>query len=197
MSERRVLRMAHLALEAALALVVVLAVASVVLTRAVPFVGRQTLVVDGGSMRPSIPLGAAVLVSPVPPTALEAGDVVSFRSGPTQAVVTHRVTRVVHQASTTYVETKGDANAEVDPVLTPATAVIGRVDWSFPLLGFLLAYLSMPSGMLFALSLGSTLIVALLVIDELELEVRAEERGADATGTRGAAVPTRGAPSKA
>ena len=91
--------------------------------------GRQTLIIAGGSMEPALPIGAAVVVEPVPATALAVGDVVSLRTGTElKSIFTHRITRFVARADGLWVETKGDANASVDPSITPASQVIGRVD---------------------------------------------------------------------
>ena len=65
---------------------------------------------------------------------------------------------------------------------------VGRVDWSFPLLGFLLAYLSLPSGIVFVFCLASTLIVALMVLDDFEAELLLERGG----GTSAAAPDAAG-----
>jgi signal peptidase I len=142
-----------------LALLTLIAVAlfGVTLARVVPMTGRTTFVVASGSMAPSIPVGAAVIAEPVDPTTLVVGDVVSLRSGAERAIFTHRITRIVERDGERWIETRGDGNGAVDPSITPTSAVIGRVVLTLPLAGFLVAWLSLPSGVLSVIALGSAL----------------------------------------
>jgi signal peptidase len=138
-----------------LAIVVIgLAVSAVILGRLVPALGHPVYVVAGASMTPAIEMGSAIVLEAVAPTDLAPGDVVSLRSGPQRAVFTHRVIRVAERAGEVWVETRGDANPAPDPSLTPASAVIGRVAVTIPLAGYLIALLSVPAGVVFAISLG-------------------------------------------
>jgi signal peptidase I len=109
---------------------------------------------------PAIDVGAAVILETVPPDALRVGDVVSLRSGPARAVFTHRVVRIAERDGAVWLETKGDANAQSDPSLTPATDVIGRVAVVLPIAGYALAVLTAPPGVVFVLSTGSLLLLA-------------------------------------
>jgi signal peptidase len=175
MSERGVIRAARLALAVALTMVVVSVVGALVLSRALPLTGRQALAIDGRSMEPTIPLGSVVVIEPFGPSSPAVGDVVTIRTGAAQPVFTHRIARLVQEDGRAFVATKGDGNAAEDPVLTPTSQVVGRVAWSVPLLGFLLAYLSLPSGTIFFIGLGATLIVGLFLLDEWEAEIAEEE----------------------
>ena len=71
--------------------------------------------------------------------------------------VTHRITRIVERDGERWIETRGDANGAVDPSITPTSAVIGRVVLTLPTAGFLVAWLSLPSGVLSVIALGSAL----------------------------------------
>jgi signal peptidase I len=146
-------------LDALLLALVVVSLGVVVLGRVVPFLGHPTFVVAGPSMGTSIPMGAAVVLEQVPSASLAVGDVVSLRSGAGRAVFTHRVIRLAERDGGSWLETQGDANATPDPSLTPATAVIGRVAVSIPLAGYLLTLYSVPSGILFVISLGLVLLL--------------------------------------
>jgi signal peptidase I len=130
-----------------------------VLGRVLPLTGHPTLVVAGPSMEPTIPIGAAVVLDQVASTDLAVGDVVSLQSGPDRAVFTHRIVRLAESDGGTWLETQGDANATPDPSLTPAAAVIGRIDVAIPFAGFLLTLYSAPSGILFVISLGLVLLL--------------------------------------
>jgi len=140
-----------------------------VLGRVVPLIGHPTLVVAGPSMETSIPMGAAVVLDPVPPSSLAVGDVVSLRSGADRAIFTHRVIRLAEREGGLWLETKGDANATADPSLTAATAVIGRVTVSIPYAGYLLALYSTVSGVLFVISFGLGLMFLGVLLEPLGL----------------------------
>ncbi len=146
-------------LDVALITVIGLSIFGVVLGRIVPLTGRATFVVAGASMSPTIPLGAAVIVQPVEPRDLAVGDIVSLRSGPERAVFTHRIVRVAEREGAIWIETKGDANDAADPSLSPAAGVIGRLEMTIPYAGFLIALLSLPSGVIFVIALGFLLLM--------------------------------------
>lgn len=155
-------------------LIVLIAVVlfGVVLGRLVPLSGRTTLIIGGGSMAPALPIGAAVVVEPVDPGTLRVGDVVSLRSGSDlQSIFTHRVTSIVPRENTVWVETKGDANADVDPSIASAEHVIGRVSATIPYAGFLLALLSVPSGVLFVVLLAAVLLTLIWLLESFEVDL--------------------------
>ena len=133
---------------------------ALVLGRILPLTGRETLVILSGSMSPAIPVGAAVIVEPADPATLKIGDVVAMHVGSNGTQVTHRVARLVQRTDQLWLETKGDANPTADPALTPASALIGRVDLSVPLAGYLLKLLSVPAGLGLVMSLAALLLTA-------------------------------------
>jgi signal peptidase len=134
--------------------------AAVVAGRMVPLTGHPTLVVAGGSMAPAIGVGSVVIVDPVDPTDLAVGDVVSVREAPDRTTYTHRITRIVERDGVRWLETKGDANTAPDPSITPASTVIGRVAFALPLLGFVIALMAQPTGVVSVLALAVALMVA-------------------------------------
>jgi len=152
--------LARWVLDAAFAGLFAIALLTVLVGRILPIAGRPVLVVAGGSMEPSLSLGSAVILDPADPARLAVGDVVSLRSGPDRAVFTHRIVRVVDRDGVPWLQTSGDANAAVDPSLSPPSALIGRVAHAVPLLGFPIAVMSHPSGVLFVIALAAILIVA-------------------------------------
>jgi signal peptidase len=162
-------------LDLALVALVAVALAGVFFGRILPLLGPTTLVVRGPSMMPSIPVGALVVANPVDPAALAVGDVVSLRVGPEQAIFTHRVSRVVLRQGEVWIETRGDANAEPDPAIIPASSVIGRVSATVPLLGYLVALLSTLSGALLLVAVAGALLMATWILESFELDVVDEE----------------------
>lgn len=143
-----------------------------VLARVVPLTGRQTFVIGGSSMEPTVPRGSAIVVAPLDPATIRVGDVISIKVPPAGALFTHRVVEVVDvggegQGERRFV-TRGDANAAPDPAPVQPAWVVGRVELSVPFVGFLIALLGIPSGVAFLLSLGLTLLSMALLIETFE-----------------------------
>jgi signal peptidase I len=153
-----------------LIVLIVIVLLGIVLAKGAPLVGRQSIVVGGGSMEPSIGLGSAIVVRPVEPSALAVGDVVSMQVGPERATYTHRIVAIVDRADGRWIRTQGDANATPDPTLVPAGDVIGRVELVVPFAGYLLAVLSLPMGAMFVLGLAATLLAIAWLLESLELD---------------------------
>lgn len=83
----------------------------------------RTLTVLTGSMRPSMPPGSLVVVVPVDPSELAAGDVVTFEAPtPQRQVVTHRIVEIVEPGAHPVIRTQGDANPAPDPWAARITA---------------------------------------------------------------------------
>jgi signal peptidase I len=162
-----------------------------ILGKIVPLTGHQTIIIGGGSMEPTIGLGAAVVITPVQPADLNTGDVVSLLVGPNRATFTHRVVDIVTRPDGLWVRTKGDANADPDPTLVPATAVVGRVDWWIPWAGFLLAFLSLPVGVIFVLGLGATLVAITWLLESLEGDPEPAMVGVASDASSGEPIATR------
>jgi signal peptidase len=149
----------------ALILVVLFGVA---LGKLVPLTGRETIAIGGSSMEPAIPLGSAAILAPVDTATLAPGDVVSMRIAEANAIFTHRVVEVVDAADGRWIRTKGDANADPDPTLVPVSAIIGRVQVVIPLMGYLIALLSLPAGVVFVVGLAATLLAVAWLLESLE-----------------------------
>ena len=185
---KRCTRLARAGLETLLVTLVLVLVAGIGLARVAPALGRPVFVIQSGSMAPTIPVGAAVVVDPGGGALLRTGDVVAMRL-PNATVFTHRVTRVIDQGGRTYVETKGDANASVDPELTPIDQVIGRVALAIPFAGYAVALLSLPSGLLTVLLAALTLAVATWLLDDDEgLPHLTADRAADGASDHGSSA---------
>ncbi len=153
-----------------LIVLIVIVLLGIVLAKGAPLVGRQSIVVGGGSMEPSIGLGSAIVVRPVEPSALAVGDVVSMQVGPERTTYTHRIVAIVDRADGRWIRTQGDANPTPDPTLVAAGDVIGRVELVVPFAGYLLALLSLPMGAMFVLGLAATLLAIAWLLESLELD---------------------------
>ncbi|MEW6223316.1 MAG: signal peptidase I [Chloroflexota bacterium] len=170
-------RVARRTLDALVILVIGLVVATVVVARVIPqLTGGTVFVVGGGSMEPHLPVGAAVVAFPVATEDLRVEQVVSVRVGPQRAVFTHRIIRIVAREDGLWLATQGDANPEPDPSLVRASAVIGRVDWQVPYLGYLVALLGSIPGVAFVVSLSGFLLAGAWLLETLEDDQRAARR---------------------
>lgn len=167
-SHRSLVTAARRVVDVAIIALILLVAFGVVLGRGVPLSGRQTLIIGGRSMEPTIPLGSAIVIDPVAPADIAVGDVVTMKVGPRQSVFTHRVTQLLTLDGVPHIATQGDANNAPDGAAIPASAVIGRVAWSIPFAGFLLALLSMPIGVMFVLGLGFSLAVTAFLLETIE-----------------------------
>jgi signal peptidase I len=142
-----------------------LAILAVVgLSHVAPALGYRLVVIAGPSMSPTIPVGAVVLErDPSGPVAV--GDVVTVleRNG---VSVTHRIVRIGEADGRTYLEIRGDANDAPDPAVVPRSDVTGVVSISLPVVGFLLAFLAIPTGVLSIVSTLAALMLAIWTLEE-------------------------------
>jgi signal peptidase len=128
-------------------------------TNLAPVTGRGVFVIIGGSMEPAIPLGALVVTTPIEPSAIGVGDIITLR-GDNGAVVTHRVIRVSDGSDGRSFETRGDANDSPDGGLVPSRAVLGVVSHYVPYAGYARGFLATIPGMVTAMApLGALFII--------------------------------------
>ena len=173
----RATRAARLALDLVLISLILLVLAALVIARGIPLAtGGTTFVVGGGSMEPAIPVGAAVVARPVSPSELAVGDVVSLQVGADRAVFTHRITRLVERDGGLWIATKGDANTDPDPSILPMSAVIGRVELTIPLAGYLVTLLGSFAGVAFLVSLGLVSLVGAWLLEAAEHDLASAVR---------------------
>jgi signal peptidase len=136
---------------AALFLVLALGLAAA-LTVVPALAGGRTLTVLSGSMEPAIGTGSVVVIRPVDPAQLRAGDVISFTTqdpGGPVAVVTHRIAEVKSGTDGPEFVTRGDANDTNDPDTVRAVNVQGEVWYHVPWFGHVRDLLLSRTGLLF------------------------------------------------
>lgn len=124
--------------------------------------GHQLYIVEGGSMSPTFEAGSIILVQPLSPSEVQAGDIITYRDpDPEKAnlVTTHRVV-AVSQAEPLLFTTRGDANDADDPLPVPAGNLIGRVSTSVPYLGYLFSFVRTRTGILLMIIVPALLIIA-------------------------------------
>jgi signal peptidase len=130
---------------------------------------EHSYVVLSSSMSPEIHAGDAVIVNAISATAVNEGDIITFRRSETAEIrqgqagenlVTHRVVDVVQSENGLKFETKGDANEEADRKLVPADALVGRVMFTIPYIGHVIAFAGTQMGFLALVALPLGLLVA-------------------------------------
>lgn len=142
----------------ALSVLILIAVVAVCIPMTVPrLMGYDVYVVVSGSMEPAIPVGSALYVRAAAPEDVAAGDVIAFYDR--GAVITHRVVEN-HVVEGEFL-TKGDANAENDVKPVAYGNLIGRMVWSVPFLGNVMAVCSETKGKIYLASgvLGAVLLL--------------------------------------
>jgi signal peptidase len=130
----------------------------------------HSYVVISSSMEPTFDAGAVVLVKSVPAKSIETGDIVTYYAEGSGIIengqaelVTHRVIEVIETEDTLMFRTQGDANDAPDPQPVVAEAVTGRVTFSIPYLGHLIAFMTTDLG--YVAFIGVPL--GLLILSEL------------------------------
>ena len=113
----------------------------------------RPMVVTGASMMPAVNQGDALVVRQAEADAIQVGDIITFQNFGRQSLTTHRVIDIRKIAGNTWYQTQGDHNDIADQDLTPHGAVIGKVRLVLPRVGYLLAFVATPSGVLAMISL--------------------------------------------
>ena len=131
----------------------------------VRLVGVNIFIVQSGSMEPEIATGSVVYVRTVDAAELEVGDVITFQlNGDLRA--THRIIEVTAFEGEVAFRTKGDANDHADNGLVPPSAIVGKVMFSIPYLGYLTAYIQQPPGLYIAVCVAAAVLL-LTVLPEI------------------------------
>ncbi|MCC6387940.1 MAG: signal peptidase I [Dehalococcoidia bacterium] len=109
--------------------------------------GYDLFVVTGGSMAPAVPAGALVIAERVPPSALNPGDVITFRRTDSPSTpITHRVIRVEGEGSAVQIWTQGDANATADAEPLRGDHLVSTARLTVPFAGHVLSFLRTAQG---------------------------------------------------
>jgi signal peptidase len=182
-------------LEVALVVYVVGVLGLAITAQLAPLTGHELFAVRSPSMAPALGVGDLVLAQRVAPDDVGPGDVIAFQvsSGTT---VTHRVVAMTATDEGPVFTTQGDANGTPDPVVARPEQLQGRLAGSIAFLGFVLAMLTMPSGIAALFSIGAALLTAVWLLDEVaegdeddELEELVRVIEAKAAAARAAAPP--------
>ena len=144
-------------------LMMLVIVGALVLLLAPRLLGANLLVVLSQSMEPNIPMGSIVVSQPnTAADEIEAGDVITFNAmGPNgdPALITHRVVEVVGSGIGVRFRTQGDAVEDPDMALVSPSNLVGRVWFSLPLAGYMVAFIRTPVGYLVLIGLPALLLI--------------------------------------
>jgi len=143
----------------------------------------EVKIVQSGSMEPSIMTGGIVVLSPA--SAYQTGDVITFTDTTASIPTTHRIIETYVERGETWFVTKGDANESFDASPVAASAVLGKVFFTVPFVGFVLDFARQPIGFAFLIVLPALLII----LGEMDKIVR-EIRGRRQPATRCPFIPT-------
>jgi len=120
----------------------------------------ESYVVQSSSMSPAIGAGDLVMVNDVETDDIDNGDIITFRTGDEATTVTHRVVDISREDDITLFTTKGDANEEPDSEPVAAENVVGRVWFSVPLLGYVVAFAGSQMGLVALVVIPAVALIA-------------------------------------
>ena len=123
------------------------------------YAGIEQYVVISGSMEPAVPVGSMVYSGQTDPSTLEAGDIIVFNSADTDGTpITHRI--VENHIADGEVITKGDANEQNDISPVKYADILGKVQLTVPMLGYIASPLATLMG---KIAMGCVIVGAYLL----------------------------------
>ncbi len=132
------------------------------------FWGNRTLVIESGSMEPTIHVGSAAITEPVPSASLQVGDVIAFSPDANASIpIVHRIANIEDRKGTTYYTTRGDANDSTDAEEFTLPPTAWRVQRAVPLVGYIIMFASSPTGIGLFIVIPTVCLVILSLWDGL------------------------------
>jgi len=123
--------------------------------------GLYPLVVVSGSMEPTIHVGDIAVVRKQDPYRFKIGDVVTYSTA--GGNITHRIVGMDITPQGPFFLLRGDANLTADPRAIPAQAIVGKVVYRVPRLGFLVSFVNSTAGRVLFIATPLLLLVFLWV----------------------------------
>jgi len=153
-------RVAYLGYQVITGLAILVLVLALVVELGPAVVGDEGLIVFSGSMAPAIHVGDLVIIRPIDPDQLVAGDVVTYQlADQPNVLVTHRVAAIATDpAGHRVFTTRGDANDTPDPTPVAAAAIVGKVVANVPSAGYLEDFTQRPLGHMAVLGIPALLL---------------------------------------
>jgi signal peptidase len=146
-----------------LAGVVLVVVGALAASLAPRLLGYSSVIVYGGSMAHSVPVGGIAVTKEVRTEDVGVGDVIVFyppttstNPSPKPSPLMHRVVSVREEEGQRLFQTKGDANATPDPWEIGIEGRGSRVVYTVPYVGYLINFAGTPLGWALLLFLPAT-----------------------------------------
>jgi signal peptidase len=155
----RVRRFLGLAANVTLVGAALVVVGALAMSLAPRLLGYSSVVVYGGSMADSVPIGSIAVTEEVSTEDVGVGDVIVFHppaTSPNASTLMHRVVSVREEDGQRLFRTKGDANATPDPWEMGIEGRGSRVVYSVPYVGYLVDFAGTPLGWTLLLFLPAT-----------------------------------------
>ena len=118
--------------------------------------GLKMLVVQSGSMEPTIKTGSVILIKKQ--DTYSTGDIISFVGAGSDST-THRVTKTNIVKGKEIFNTKGDVNKGEDQEKVGIDSVLGKTVFTIPYLGYLIAFTKTQQGFIFLIVIPATIII--------------------------------------
>ena len=111
-----------------------------------PITGNfKFLIVQSGSMEPTIKLGSVLMVKPAKDYKI--GDIITFKNPKKpKELISHRIVNIENSENKIFYTTKGDANEDPDTEKVAKDEVFGKVLFSVPYLGYAVDFAKKPIG---------------------------------------------------
>ncbi|KKR68563.1 MAG: Type I signal peptidase [Microgenomates group bacterium GW2011_GWA2_40_6] len=125
--------------------------------------GLRLYTVQSGSMMPTLPIGSLIISQSQ--KEYQAGDIITFKSEKDIFVknpkdtTTHRLVEIKNDKNLISYITKGDANNTPDANTLSPDLVLGKTVFSFPFLGFPVAFGRTQTGLIVMIVIPATLII--------------------------------------
>jgi signal peptidase I len=121
----------------------------------------ESYIVRSGSMEPTIQVGDLAVAAPARPADLTPGDIIVYRPATRpDVIITHRLVGIEPDPDGGLnFRTRGDANDSVDQVLVSEQALMGRIVYTLPKLGYLADFARQPGGRLLLIVLPVVILV--------------------------------------
>jgi len=117
----------------------------------------RLLAVASGSMEPTIPTHALIIVTPA--SEYHVGDIITFSKNSKRSPITHRIISVSTVDGETRYVTRGDANNAPDQESVSLNMVVGKYRWHVAGLGRIVSATQTPSGVIGVIVIPSTLLI--------------------------------------
>jgi signal peptidase len=138
--------------------VAIITASVVIIISSLNIFGFQMFIVKSGSMEPKIHTGSVVIDNTANSYKLK--NVITFKVPNSKDTVTHRIVQISTKNSVTSYHVKGDANPTPDPDPVLKSNVVGKVLFSIPELGYLIAFIRTLPGLIIFIAIPGIIIIS-------------------------------------